>query len=73
MGSAGGYALGMREPQDSQSELASAGTLAACMQEGDAVLLDIWPSQDSREPGGASTATERAFAASARMSPGVKL
>ena len=30
MGSAGGYALGMREPQFIQSELAPVGTLAAC-------------------------------------------
>jgi hypothetical protein len=73
MGSAGGYALAMREPQDIQSELAPVGTLAARMQEGDVMLLDSWQSQGWREPGGASTGTERAFAASARMSPGDKL
>ena len=53
MGSAGGYAVGMRQPQDIQSELTPAGTLAARMQEGEAMHLDSWPSQDLRELGDA--------------------
>jgi len=51
MGSAGGYAVGMRQPQDIERELTSAGTLAARLQEGEAMHLDIWPSQDLRELG----------------------
>jgi hypothetical protein len=69
MGSAGGYALGMRQPQDIESELTPAGTLAARMQEGDVMLPNRWQSQDSREPGGALAATPPPFAASARFSP----
>jgi hypothetical protein len=72
MGSAGGYALGMRQPQDIESELTPVGTLAACMQEGDTMLLDSWQSQDSREPGGALAVTPSHLAASARFSPGGK-
>ena len=72
MGSAGGYAVGMRQPQFIQSELAPAGTLAACMQVGDTMLLDSWQSQDSREPGGALAVTSWHLAASARFSPGGK-
>jgi hypothetical protein len=73
MGSVGGYALAMREPQDIQSELAPVGTLATCMQEGDAMLLDSWQSREMLKRYGASAATERALAASARMSPGERL
>ena len=51
MGSAGGYAVGMREPQFIQSELAPAGARSACRQVGDLMLQDSWQSQDSREPG----------------------
>jgi hypothetical protein len=53
MGSVGGYAVGMRQPQDVESELAPAGTLAARLQEGEAMHLDSWPSQDLRELGDA--------------------
>ena len=73
MGSVGGYAVGMREPQVNLSELAPVGTLAACMQEGDLMLLAGWQSREMLKRYGASAATERALAASARMSPGDKL
>ena len=72
MGSVGGYAVGMREPQVNLSELAPVGTLAACMQEGDLMLLDARQSQGSREPGGALAVTPSHLAASARFSPGGK-
>jgi len=49
--SAGGYAVGMREPQIIQIKLAPAGTLAACMEEWGAMLLDRWQSQGWGEPG----------------------
>ena len=51
MGSVGGYALVMREPQVNPSELAPTGVRSACMQVGDLMLQDSWQSQDSREPG----------------------
>jgi hypothetical protein len=72
MGSAGGYAVGMRQPQFIQSELAPAGLLAPYMQEGDVMLPDGWQSQDSREPSGAMAVTPSPIAASARFSPGGK-
>ena len=72
MGSAGGYAVGMREPQLIQCELAPAGARSACMQEGDLMHSDRWQSQDSREPGGALAATPSPLAASARFSLGGK-
>ena len=72
MGSAGGYAVGMREPQVIPSELAPTGVRSACMQEGDLMRSDRWQRQDSREPGGAQAATPSPLAASARLSPGGK-
>jgi hypothetical protein len=51
MGSAGGYALGVKEPQVAPSELAPTGVRSACMQVGDLMLQDSWQSQDSRRPG----------------------
>jgi hypothetical protein len=69
MGSAGGYAVGMRQPRDIQSELTPAGQRSAWMQVGDLMLQDSWQSQGSREPGGALAATPPPFAASARFSP----
>ena len=72
MGSAGGYAVGMRQPQFIQSELAPAGLRSAWMQVGDLMLQDSWQSQDSREPGGAMAVTPSPLAASARFSPGGK-
>lgn len=47
--------------------------LAAGMQEGDLMLLGGWQSRDMLSRYGASAATERALAASARFSPGDKL
>jgi len=47
--------------------------LAAGMQEGDLMLLAGWQSREMLKRYGASAATERALAASARMSPGDKL
>ena len=69
MGSAGGYALGMREPPVTPSELAPAGVLTARMQVGKLMLLAGWQSQDSHEPRGALAATPSPFAASARFAP----
>lgn len=51
MGSVGGYAVGMREPQCIQSEQAPAGLRSAWMQVGDLMLQGSWQGQDSREPG----------------------
>jgi integrase len=47
--------------------------LAGGMQEGDLMLLAGWQSREMLKRYGASAATERALAASARMSPGDKL
>lgn len=47
--------------------------LAAGMQEGDLMLLAGWQSREMLKRYGASAATERALAASARMAPGDKL
>jgi site-specific recombinase XerC len=47
--------------------------LAAGMQEGDLMLLAGWQSREMLKRYGASAATERALAASARMSPGERL
>jgi site-specific recombinase XerD len=47
--------------------------LAAGMQEGDLMLLAGWQSREMLKRYGASAATERALAASARMAPGDRL
>lgn len=47
--------------------------LAAGMQEGDLMLLAGWQSREMLKRYGASAATERALAASARMAPGDKI
>ena len=72
MGSAGGYAVGVNQPQVTLSKLAPAEVVAARMQEGDLMRSDRWQRQDSREPGGAQAATPSPLAASARLSPGGK-
>jgi hypothetical protein len=43
------------------------------MQEGDLMLLAGWQSREMLKRYGASAATERALAASARMAPGDRL
>ena len=73
MGSAGGYAVGMSEPQFVLSKLAPAEVVAARMQEGDLMRPDGWQSQDSREPDGALAATPSPLAASARFAPSDEL
>jgi integrase/recombinase XerC len=47
--------------------------LAAAMQEGDLMLLAGWQSREMLKRYGASAATERALAASARMAPGDRI
>ena len=69
MGSAGGYAVGMREPQVIPSELAPTGVRSACMQEVDLMHSDRWQRQDSRAPGEALAATPSPLTASARFAP----